>query len=180
MVVRFGFTASMLLATCVAAPAFSADLWHIKCFQETGHTIAVVAIAPDGSLYGVKAIPGTNPELLDVKAVEPEMGARIPLKVVAAKDGGPDSDVKAIARGNLIFPVKGITGEGRTLDVKAFFEPELQHYDIKCVASDGRRLGLKAISSAGRVFDVKGLKSLPGHAPLQVELEAHIKARPQR
>ena len=63
-----------VLATCVTSHALAADLWHIKCFKETGHTISVKAIAADGSTYGVKAIPGTNPGLLDVKAIEPELG----------------------------------------------------------------------------------------------------------
>ncbi len=169
-----------VLATCVASHALAADLWHIKCFKETGHTISVSAIAADGSTYDVKAIPGTNPGLLDVKAIEPELGARISLKLVPSAEGRPYSDVKAITRGNLILPVKGITGEGETLDVKAFFDSELKQYDIKCVTPDGRRLGLRAISSSGRVFDVKGLKNLPGQETLQVEVEAHIKAKPQR
>ncbi len=169
-----------VLATCLASDAFAADLWHIKCFKETGHTIAVVAIAADGSAYAVKAIQGSNPDLLDVKAFEPRMGARVPVKVVPSAEGKGYSDVKAITRGEVILPVKGITGEGETLDVKAFFDPELEQFDIKCVTADGRRLGLKAISSTGRVFDVKGLKNVPGAAPLRVELEAHVKARPQR
>ncbi len=169
-----------VLATCIASHALAADLWSIKCFNESGHTISVKAIAADGSTWGVKAIPGTDPELLDIKAIEPELGARIPLKVVPSAEGGPYSDVKAITRGNLILPVKGITGEGETLDVKAFFDTEREQYDIKCVTPNGRRLGLKAISSTGRVFDVKGLKSLPGQETLQVEVEAHIKAKPQR
>ena len=53
-----------VLVTCVASHALAADLWHIKCLNESGHTISVKAIAADGSTYGVKAIPGTDPELL--------------------------------------------------------------------------------------------------------------------
>ena len=69
-----GMALAAVLATCVTSHALAADLWHIKCFKETGHTISVKAIAADGSTYGVKAIPGTNPGLLDVKAIEPELG----------------------------------------------------------------------------------------------------------
>jgi hypothetical protein len=169
-----------LLATSVASHAFAADLWNIMCFQESGHTLAVRAIAADGSTYAVKAIPGAHPELLDVKAVEPELGARIPVKVLPPAEDRPYSDVKAIARGNLILPIKAITNEGETLDVKAFFDSDLDLYDISCITSDGRQLGLRAISPAGRVFDVKGLKDLPGQGTLRVEIEAHIKARPPR
>lgn len=173
-------TMAAVFATCVASQALAAELWHIKCFEETGHSIAVKAIAADGSTYEVKAIPGTNPSLLDVKAIEPELGARVPIKVVPSTEGKPYSDVKAIARSSQILPVKGITDEGESLDVKAFFDSELKQYDVKCITPNGRRLGLKAISPTGRVFDVKGLQKLPGQETLQVEIEAHIKAMPQR
>ena len=179
MYVQLRAMALAVAASCVASNALAADLWHIKCFEEDGHTIAVRAIAADGSTYPVKAIPGPDPEFMDVEAVEPKLGTRIPVKVLPSPGDGP-RPVKAIARGDLILPIKGITSRGESIDVKAFFDPDLSRYDIKCVSPEGRRLGLKAISSTGRVFDVKGFKNLPGEKTLRITIEAHIQARPQR
>lgn len=178
MYVELRVMALAVAASCVASNALAADLWHIQCFEEDGHTIAVKAIAADGSTYPVMAIPGANPELMDVKAIEPKLGTRIPVKVLPSTGDGP-RPVKAIARGDLILPIKGITSRGESIDVKAFFDPDQSRYDVKCVSPEGRRLGLKAISSAGRVFDVKGFKNLPGQETLRITIEAHIKARPQ-
>lgn len=170
---------AILAVFAVALPAHAADQWHIKCFGFDGHTLAVKALSAEGRAFNVKALATEDPGLHDVKALHPETGEPIAVKVVAPQDQeAAYSDVKAVRDGQLIA-IKGITSSGETLDVKAFYDDANERYDIKCVSRDGERLGLKAISPAGQVYDVKGFKELPDQEDLEIEVEAHIKAIPQ-
>jgi hypothetical protein len=78
-----------------------------------------------------------------------------------------------------MLPVKAITGRGKILEVKAFASAKTGEFDIKCLGDGGGRLGIKAIAPSGEVFEIKGLKNLPGEQDLEVKIEAHIKAKPQ-
>ena len=172
------YAALALIVT--AAQATAADIWNIKCFDADGQTIAVKAISAGSDAYDVKAIGTEDPDRHDVKALHPDSGEQLPVKVVTSQDEGiAYSDVKGIEDGDQLIAIKALTGSGEILDVKAFLNPSTGRYDIKCVTSDGERLGLKAISPAGQVYDVKGIKELPEEVELGVEIEAHIKAVPQ-
>ncbi len=168
------------IAAIAAMPVSASEIWNIKCFDEAGHTIAVKAIGDDGMTLDVKAMPAADADHLDVKAITGDGNGRLHVKVVAPEADTPYSDVKAITDDNQLLPVKGITATGVTLDVKALPNAETGEFDIKCLDTDGSILGLKAISPGGVVYDVKGLPELPGQEDLELEIEAHIKARPQQ
>lgn len=163
-----------------AAPASADDVWNIKCFDNEGHTIAVKAIGEDGMTLAIKALPVAGTRHLDVKAITEDGSGTLPVKVVAPQGDTPYSDVKVIDGDNKLLPVKGITSTGATLDVKALPNAGTGEFDIKCLDADGGILGLKAISPSGEVYDVKGLAEVPNEEDLELEIEAHIKARPQQ
>ena len=172
---------STLFALLAVGQAQAAGEWNIKCFTARGQTYAVKAISAEGMTLDVKAIEAGNADLLDVKMIRPDTGETLPVKVLESSDEGASySDVKAIEKGDQILPIKGITESGNFIGVKAFYNESSGEYDIKCLSSGGQRLALKAISPKGRVFDVKGMKDLPGQEELAIEVQAHIKARPQR
>lgn len=169
---------SILLTTVIVVDASAAETWHFKCFDENGNTLVVKAISAEGIIYDVKATKAASLDLLDIKAIHPKGGQKLPVKVVPSGEGEPYSDVKAITKDNKMLPIKAITTTGKTLDVKAFYNSKTDLYDIKCLNSDGKRLGIKAISPAGEVHDVKGIKNLPGQEELGIKIEANIKAMP--
>ncbi len=172
---------SILLTTVIVVDASPDDnTWHFKCFDEHGHTMVVKAITAEGIMYDVKATKAVSSDLLDIKAIHPKGGQKLPVKVVPSGEAKPYSDVKAITKANQMLPIKAIMTTGKTLNVKAFYNSKTDQYDIKCLSSDGKRLGIKAISPAGQVYEVKGIKDLPGKEELQIKIEAHIKAKPQQ
>lgn len=166
-------------AMMLSGPVRADEIWSVKCFDTEGHSMAVKAISGDAVTYDVKAIKGAKPDLMNVKAVT-EGGERHAVKVVTSKARQPYSDVKVVTKAGKLLPVKAITGRGEILDVKAFANKETGEFDIKCLGGGGdTRLGIKAIAPDGEVFDVKGLKELPDEVELDVDIEAHIKAKPQ-
>lgn len=174
------FICASLAAGMIAGPTEAAEQWHIKCFDVDGHTIAVKALTAASQSLDVKALKTQDPDLRDVKALDPDAGKPLPVKVLPSQDQNASySDVKAIGGGSETMNVKAITGTGEILDVKAFPNDDTGRFDIKCVRGDGEKLGLKAISPAGQVYDVKGIMDLPGQEELEVEVQAHIKAIPQ-
>ena len=178
---RFSTLVIGVVALMTSAGAAAAnEPWNIKCFLPTGYTIAVKAVSADRVAYDVKAIPTDNPDQHDVKVLLSESDEPLPIKIVAPAD--PDAgymDVKGIENGEDLVEIKGISGTGEILPVKAFRDEEAGRYDVKCLAADGGRLGLKAISPEGMVYDVKGIDDLPGQEELGIEIEAHVKAIPQ-
>ena len=172
--------ATTALVVLAAGQASAAEIWHIKCITARGQTLPVKALSAGETAYDVKAIEGGSPTLLDVKAIVPGSDLVLPIKVVASVDEGVAySDVKVIDGANHLLPVKAITPHGKIMGVKAFLNESSGQFDIKCLGESGKKLALKAISPEGRVFDVKGLKDLPGEEDVQVEIQAHVKAKPQ-
>ncbi|GAB5471382.1 MAG: hypothetical protein Kilf2KO_44120 [Rhodospirillales bacterium] len=171
---------AMFAVVGIACQAQAAEVWHVKCFAADGHTLAVKALSAQSDAYDVKAFATQDPAFHDVKALHPETGEQLPIKVVASHDQEAIfSDVKAIENGDQLIAVKAITGYGEILSIKAFHNDAAGRYDIKCLGGDGEMLGLKAISPSGRVYDVKGIKELPDQEDLGIEVLAHIKAIPQ-
>jgi len=88
--------------------------------------------------------------------------------------------VKAITKGKQRIPIKAFTPNNKELDVKAYYNSKTGQYDVKCLSRYGIKLGMKAISPSGQVYDVKGIKDLPGQGDLAIEIHAHLKAKPQQ
>ena len=174
--ILFAGLLSSALVLAATQSLLANEIWHIKCFNARGQTMAVKALGSDGLLLDVKALASVDAEYFDVKVLLPNDGGQLPVKVLPSPESQDYSDVKAIASDKDILGIKVVTAGGKILDVKAFYNASSGRYDIKCVGDGGRRLGLKAISPAGQTYDVKGLKDLPGQKDPGVEIEAHIKA----
>lgn len=172
--------ATTLVAILTAGQASAGEFWHIKCFTARGQTLPVKALSDGETAYDIKAIGADGSELMDVKAIPPGGGLELPIKVVASSDeGAAYSDVKVIDKANRLQPVKAFTEHGKILSVKAYYNESSGQFDIKCLGESALKLALKAISPQGRVFDVKGIKDLPGQDQLQVDVQAHVMAKPQ-
>ncbi|MEH6527028.1 MAG: hypothetical protein V7723_13215 [Sneathiella sp.] len=163
-----------------AAPAMASEMWNIKCFDQSGHTMAVKAFTSHGVNLDIKAMPVDGTDHLDIKAISESDNSLHHVKVVPSQDDKDYSDVKAITDDNKLIHVKGVSAKGITFHVKAMPNDATGEFDIKCLGTDGTVLALKAISPGGMVYDVKGLPELKGQKDLEVEIEAHIKARPQQ
>lgn len=178
MTVRvFAMVVALGAATFGASSAAAADVWHVKCFAEDGHTMAVKAITADGTTLDIKALTVDDRDYMDVKVLPAAGDAPLAVKVVSPDGSVPYSDVKAIDATNQLVPVKAITATGATLPVKAFPNAESGLFDIKCLGANDVRLGIKAISPSGDVYDVKGIRDLPGEE-IEIDVQAHVKAVP--
>jgi len=149
------------------------NMWHIKCFTKTGHTINVKAFDEGGLLYKVKAIKTKN-GYLDIKALSKSGKHHVKLFEGKSKNVYV---VKAL-KGTQKLAIKGIGTKGEVFHVKGFKDGDKYH--VKCVTDKGKKFALKAISPKGVVYDVKGIKNLKGEPTLQLDIEAHIKGIPAK
>ncbi len=150
--------------------------WEVKAFPKNGNEIPVNAYFEDGSIIPVTAIlKDGDDHFMDVKLIF--NNKELPIKLIASND--------------VYVPVKGITPEGKLINIKADFNGTL--LDVKGVSRNGNIINIaavdddnkfwpiRAISPKGVTRDVQGIKFLTENVELEingVSVIAHVKALP--
>lgn len=139
----------------------------VKGVRSSGNIIHIKAIAQDGTQYGVKAISPEG-QLNDVKGVKmadaTEEGTINGVAIYAHIKALPQAEGPGES---LIWHVKGIHPEGRTLDIKAL-DPDGNRYDVKAIQDSGQRqiMDVKALMDGMKV-PVKILVGGDPYAPVK-------------